>query len=505
MPEFATTEVVLMRLARCLLPAIAGALSCVPADALAADAKPAEAKGPVSYYRDIRPLFQQHCNGCHQPAKPLGGYVMTGFADLFQKGDRDKPGVTAGKPQASMIVEQITPHADGKAEMPKARDPLTPHQIGLITRWITEGAKDDTPAAEKSATLVDQDHPPVYPAAPVVTAVTYSPDGTLLAVAGYHEVLLHAADGSKIVARLVGLSERVQSVSFSPDGKLLAVAGGSPGRFGEVQVWDVAKQKLKVSASVTFDTVYGVSWSPDGKLIGFGCGDNTVRALDAATGKQVLYQGAHSDWVIGTAFSQEGHFLVSVSRDRSVKLTEVATQRFIDNVTSITPGALKGGLAAVAVRPQAARKMAKVPPDAPDVPARIYDEILIGGDDGAPRLYKMHREEKRVIGDDFNKIREYEAMPGRIYAAAFNKDGSRFATGSSLDGTGETRVYQTEDGKLVAKHAGPSGVYAVAFAPDGKTVASAGFDGVVRLLDPDTGKVRKEFPAAPLTRQAAAK
>ena len=35
----------------------------------------------------------------------------------------------------------------------------------------------------------------------------------------------------------------------------------------------------------------------------------------------------------------------------TMKLTEVATQRFIDNVTSITPGALKGGLMAVDRRP----------------------------------------------------------------------------------------------------------------------------------------------------------
>ena len=29
------------------------------------------------------------------------------------------------------------------------------------------------------------------------------------------------------------------------------------------------------------------------------------------------------------------------------KLTEVASQRFIDNITSITPGALKGGIMAI--------------------------------------------------------------------------------------------------------------------------------------------------------------
>src|SRR5262249_41090158 len=160
----------------------------------------------------------------------------------------------------------------------------------------------------------------------------------------YHEVLLHKADGSGVVARLVGLSERTQSVAFSPDGKWLAVTGGDPGRFGEVQIWDVARRKLRLSLAVTFDTVYGASWSPDGTKVAFGCADNTLRAIEAPSGKQVLFQGAHNDWVLNTVFSSDGAHLVSVSRDRSMKLTEVATQRFIDNVTSITPGALKGGL-----------------------------------------------------------------------------------------------------------------------------------------------------------------
>ena len=35
----------------------------------------------------------------------------------------------------------------------------------------------------------------------------------------------------------------------------------------------------------------------------------------------------------------------------TAKLTEVATERFVDNVTSITPGALQGGIHAVARHP----------------------------------------------------------------------------------------------------------------------------------------------------------
>ena len=35
---------------------------------------------------------------------------------------------------------------------------------------------------------------------------------------------------------------------------------------------------------------------------------------------QVLYQSAHDDWVLDTVFSTDGSHLVTVSRDRSMKL-----------------------------------------------------------------------------------------------------------------------------------------------------------------------------------------
>jgi WD40 repeat protein len=461
----------------------------------------ADAPAKVSYYRDVRPIFQIHCNGCHQPAKPLGGYVMTEFADLLQAGDRGEAGVVPGKPAVSMLLKQITAVEGKKPEMPKGRDPLLDQQVTLVRRWIAEGAVDDTPASAK-APLVDAEHPPVYTLPPVVTAVAFSPDGQLLAVSGYHEVVLHKADGSGVVGRLIGLAERIQALAFAPDGKWLAVAGGSPGRFGELQVWDVAKQQLKYSLPVTFDTIYGVSWAPDSSKIAFGCADNTVRAVEASTGKQVLFQGAHSDWVLETVFSSDGQHVVSVSRDRSMKLTEVSTQRFIDNITSITPGALKGGLATVALRPLKTKNVAKALIDDSGITAdKQYDELLVGGSDGVPRLYKMHRVTKRVIGDDANKIRDYEALPGRLYASAFAPDGERFVVGSSFDGKGEARIYQTGDGKRVASLEGPlAPVYTLRYKPDGTQIACAGFDGTVRLFDANTGKLVKQFPAVPMNK-----
>ena len=467
------------------------AAACVSAD----PPKPDAAK--VSYYKDIRPIFAQHCNGCHQPARAQGGYQMTNHADLFKVGEQDKPNIVVGKPKDSYLIEQIAVHADGKADMPKNRDPLTPSQITLITDWIVQGATDDTPASAKAA-AVDKDNPPKYAAPPVVTALAYSPDGKYLAVTGYHEVLLYTADVYDLKTRLIGISERVQAVAFSPDGKRLAAVGGAPGRFGEVQIWDHVKDKLLTSAPVTFDTLYGVSWSPDGKAVAFGCADNTVRAIDPLTGKQTLQMGTHSDWVLGTVFSQDSLHLASISRDMSMKLTEVATQRFIDNVTSITPGALKGGLMALDRRPMKEPRTTKVPDDQGGTfTVKTYDELLIAGADGIPRLYKMHREKKREIGDDSNKIKEFEKMPGRISAVAFSPDGTKFAAVSSLDGKGEVRVYEVDSGKKVVceKVTGPA--YAVAWHPDGEVIASAGFDGTVWVHEAESGKLVQEFVALP--------
>lgn len=449
-----------------------------------------EAPAPVSYFQQVRPILVQNCVGCHQPARAGGGLVATDAKSL-QAGGEGGAAFTPGDADGSSLMMYITPSGDS-AEMPKDKPPLSAADRELIHRWIAEGATDDSPSA---GPVVDAQHPPLYELPPVLTSVSYSPQGNLLAVSGYHEVLLHSLDvpaeqGSKIVGRLVGLSERIEDVAFSPDGKRLAVIGGSPSRFGEIQVWDVATQTLQLSVNFGFDTLYGGSWSHDGKLIAFGCPDNTVRAIDSETGKQVLQQGTHNDWPLDTVFSTDDTHLISVGRDRTAKLTEVATQRFVDNITSITPGALKGGLISVDIRPGL---------------EPMENQIVFGGADGAPKLYRIHRVKKREIGDDFNFIRAFDPLPGRVYAVRFNSEGKWFLAGSSYDNPpeqvrlGEVRVYNAENSQLISRVTEPlPAVYGAAIAPDDKSAAIVGFDGMVRIIDPETGQITRTFSAAPL-------
>ena len=424
---------------------------------------------PVSYYREVSPILQRHCSGCHQPAKAGGKLLLTSYAD-FLKGGEAGAGFVASKPEESVILQYIEGE---KPEMPRGAAPLEAKQVAAIRRWIAEGATDDTPMSARDT--VSAEHPPVYTSAPVITALAYSPDSQVLAVSGHHEVLLHKADGSGRTARLIGRSPKINSIRFSPDGKLLAAVGGSPALFGEVQFWNMETQQQQLSQQISFDTLFGCSFSDDGKQLSFGAFDNRARVLDVATGEVVMTMEAHSDLVFDTCFSLKLDHLLSVSRDMTMKLTEIKTSQFIDNVTSITPGALKGGLIAIQRHPK-------------------EEQVLCGGSDGEPKLYKIFRTQARQIGDDFNRIRGYPVMPGRIVSLQFNADGSRFVVGSSNAISGAARIYQTDDAKLLHELPGhTSGVFAVAFRPDGKQVATGGLDGKVRLFDTETGALVSEF------------
>ena len=466
----------------------------------------------VSFAKDIRPVLAEKCFGCHQGAIDRGEYVMTRFDLMVKGGESDERAIVPGKPDESRLLDLITMH-DGKAEMPPNEEPLSIEQTDLIRLWINQGATNDY---AKSDVAYSAQNPPTYARLPVITSADFSPDGKTIAVSGQNEVLLLATpnenqllgagiSNAKLAKRFVGLSSRISSVKFSPDGKRIAVSGGNPCELGEIQVWDVASGKLLLSKPVSFDTLSGVSWSPDGTKIAFGCNDTTVRVIESKSGKEILFQGAHDDWIRDTVFSVDGSKLASVGRDMSCKLIDVPTQRFIDNITSITPGALKGGISSVERHP-------------------AKNEVLIGGADGVPKLYRMERVTKRVIGDDANLVRVFPDIKGRIQTLSVSVDGTRFVVGSSLDGSGFAKVYNLDfdttlpddikailakrnaqhspaERKALAEHNRKdvkqisaiefpeTPIYATSFHPGNKYFVCAGGDGFLRFVDADSGKV----------------
>jgi WD40 repeat protein len=426
---------------------------------------PQLAQGAPSFVRDIKPILQKQCQGCHQPASKSSDLDLTTFA-AFAKGGKRGASYVAGNPASSLVIKYI--NGEQQPRMPIGGSPLTSDQVRLFQEWIAAGAKDDSPME-----VSNSGKPPVYLQPPVVTALAFSPDGKYLAVSGNREVLVHKADGSGIEKRLLGLAERILSVAFSADGSKLIAGGGNPAQSGQVQVWDTKTWSLIRSVQVTEDTVFGTSISPDGTRIAAGGADNTVRMIETATGKELFKIGNHENWVLGTVFGIDSKRVITVGRDRAAKLTDANTGAFLENVNL-----LRGELAAIARHPS-------------------KDLIVIGGEERHPYIYQVDRGRNIRIADDANQLRKLDRQNGLIFALAWSPDTKWIAVGG---GAPEVNLYDAETGAAGASCKGHSaGIYVVAFSPDSKVLATGGFDGQVRLYDSITGKLLRTFSAAPVT------
>lgn len=422
----------------------------------------------VSFERDVKPILQKHCAGCHQPSSKASGLDLTTY-DAFRAGGKRGAAFNVSAPADSVVVKYMT--GEMKPSMPLGGALLPTAEVDRIRLWIKEGAKDDSKAEEVST------GPIVYKQPPVITALKFSPDGKTLAVSGNREVLLHNADGSGVTKRLQGKAERILSIAYSADGNLLLAGGGTPARFGELQFWDPRSGKLLRTAEVTSDTVFGASLSPDGKKAAAGGTDNSVYVFDSGTGKQLYKVTSHENWVLATVFGVNSKRFVSVGRDRAAKLVDADAGQFLENVNQ-----MRGELAAVARHPK-------------------KDVIVVGGEDRVPYVYMMDRPRNLKVGEELTLIRKLDAQNGPIFALEWSPDGSRIA----VAGAGSAvNVYDAESGSKVAACSGHSaGIYALAFSPDGTRLATGGFDGKVRFYRTSDCSLEKAMVPVPIEGGAA--
>ena len=70
----------------------------------------------------------------------MGAYDMTSLSPLLQGGESGEKAIVPHQPDASKLLEEITPVA-GQASMPQDKPPLNAAEVELIRRWIEQGAK----------------------------------------------------------------------------------------------------------------------------------------------------------------------------------------------------------------------------------------------------------------------------------------------------------------------------------------------------------------------------
>lgn len=94
---------------------------------------------PVSFERDVHPIFAAHCIECHGAEKQKGKLRLDSAATLVASAHYDEV-VIPGDPKSSLLYELISLPPDDHDFMPKQGEPLSAWQIETIRTWIEHGA-----------------------------------------------------------------------------------------------------------------------------------------------------------------------------------------------------------------------------------------------------------------------------------------------------------------------------------------------------------------------------
>ena len=94
---------------------------------------------PISYSRQVAPIFALHCNSCHGEA---GGLSTRSYPDLMRGGNLGKV-IVPGDADRSLLVHFLDGRRGEERRMPLGGAPLPADQIATIRRWIAEGSRED--------------------------------------------------------------------------------------------------------------------------------------------------------------------------------------------------------------------------------------------------------------------------------------------------------------------------------------------------------------------------
>ena len=98
----------------------------------------------INFSRDIRPILNANCTGCHGGVKMNGDVSFIYREQVIAKGKSGKPTVVPGDPDGSeMLTRILSSDPDEVMPPPDHGKPLKPDEVELIQKWIAEGAKWD--------------------------------------------------------------------------------------------------------------------------------------------------------------------------------------------------------------------------------------------------------------------------------------------------------------------------------------------------------------------------
>lgn len=311
----------------------------------------------------------------------------------------------------------------------------------------------------------------------VVTCVTFSPDGKMLAVATEGP---NASDGrvglwdavtGKEVSQFQGYERErhINSIAFSPDGKLLAVGSSDT----SLRLWEVGTGEQ--CCDLGMNLIQSVCFAPDGRTLASGDLENRVRLWGVATGKERPRPPGDESWVQSVTFAPDGKTLATVASDyRSVRLWEAATGK---HLLRLLPQ--QGGH-----QPECF-SVAFVAGGRTLVWPRAQDTLSFWDVAQGKEVRQLHRDGWRILSFATSRDEHLLAI----------EDGASSYHAIHLWDLVTDRALRTLKVPLsidldattgdIAIHATPR---RIAFTPDGKTVAVTSWSSVIQLWDVATGR-----------------
>lgn len=97
----------------------------------------------------IRPIFVEHCYECHSvKAEDLEGGLLLDSKWGWETGGDTGPAIKPGKPDESLVIHAVRYEEDVVSAMPP-RSKLKDDQIKLLEKWVSMGAPDPRPKAQR--------------------------------------------------------------------------------------------------------------------------------------------------------------------------------------------------------------------------------------------------------------------------------------------------------------------------------------------------------------------
>jgi len=174
--------------------------------------------------------------------------------------------------------------------------------------------------------------------------VTFSPDGTVIAIGGVYGGQIISNDGSFRIIRTFGEETfDIQALAFSPDG--LRLAGFSFDLDADIYIWDAISGEQLDHMAVHTSFIDDLRFSPDGTLLASASWDGTARVWNTISGEELfVFQSIQQPGymaLLSVAFSADGQLLAIGSSEDIVRIIDlsngeiIAVIQCVDDVNSL--------------------------------------------------------------------------------------------------------------------------------------------------------------------------